>query len=303
MKTKKEEAKAAGLLTVQEANPGREPGVYVGLSMEEYHADTALGSSGVKTLINDGPLAYWHDSPLNPNRPKQEQTIAMKFGTAYHTLMLEPERFDFQVKPKVQSTKEAGMLGEGEYADLMGMREALVRNPRHAAALQGGLPEVSIFWRDHETGIMCKVRYDYFAPEWVVDLKKCRSIANKRLRYDIPEYGYDVSGAMYSVAAAVLKDMLRAGYELPKEFPANFAERFLARENQLFVFLMQQDYAPYTARALTLTPDVAAVGRDKFRRGLGIYQDYQYTLEPWPSGFEDVEDMTMDMLSNSINYF
>lgn len=300
---KKEEAQAQGLKTVQELNPGREPGVYVGLSMEEYHADTALGSSGIKKLITEGPEAYWFDSPLNPSRPQEEKTIAQKFGTAYHTLMLEPEKFDYKIKPKVNSTKEEGMLGEGEYADLMAMREALTHNPRHAASLQGGLPEVSIFWRDHETGIMCKVRYDYFAPEWVVDLKKCRSINNKRLRYDIPDYGYDVSGSMYSIAASVLKDMLRAGYQLPPEFAPDFGERFLARENQLFAFLMQQDYAPYTARMLLLTPDVSAVGRDKFRRGLEVYQDHQYTLERWPSGYEDVEDMTMDMLSDSINYF
>lgn len=279
-----------------------EPGVYLNLSMDDYHRDTAVGSSGIKKLIVD-PADYWEESALNPNREEQEDTLAKKFGTAYHTLMLEPQKFGYVVKPGVKTSKLENTLGEGEYADLKRMRDALMSRPRHAALLQGGVPEVSIFWRDHETGIMCKVRYDYFAPEWVVDLKKCRSIHNKRLRYDIPDYGYDVSGAMYSIGAAVLKDMLRSGYELPKGFPPGFAEQFLRHENQLFVFLMQQDSAPYTARALTLTPDVAAVGRDKFRRGLDVYQENMHNTGPWPTAYPDVEDMTLDMLSDSINYF
>lgn len=298
----------AAALTPEDQKPaeqrkGLEPGVYVGLTMEAYHADPALGSSGCKTLLSEGPLAYWDDSPLNPNREEGEETNAFKFGKAYHTMMLEPEKFDYEIVKGQKSTKKAGALGEGEYMDLLAMRQRLHARPKRAALLVGGIPEVSIFWRDKISGLMCKVRYDYFAPEWVVDLKTTTSVSNKRIRYDIPDYGYDVSGAMYSVGAAELKKMILDGYQMPPEFSDEFVESFLKHPNQLFVFIMQAKTRPFICRTFPISPEVASCGRDKFRRALEIYDQHKGIVGEWPEGYDEIEDLTLDMVSNSINYY
>ena len=167
--------------------------------MASYHNDPAIGSSGIKNLIVS-PEEYWWDSPLNPERGELD-TAAYRVGRAYHSMVLEPHKpFPFEVKKGCKTSKVEGMIGEGDYTMLERMRDRLQKSPKHWNALHGGVNEVSIFWRDEDSGLMCKIRPDSFAPEWVADLKTCTDVADKALRYDFPKYGYDVSGTMYSEA-------------------------------------------------------------------------------------------------------
>ena len=278
------------------------PGVYLNLPITEYHNDPALSSTGVKLLIEDAAL-YWHNSALNPKREASEETPAMKFGTAYHTYILEPQRFDYAIKPGVKSTTAAGMLGEGEYNAIITMGEAIRRNPMHNALLSNGLPEVSIFWRDEETGIMCRCRVDYFGSAAWVDLKTTTSVSGENIRYAIPDYGYEISAAMYQAGAKALKQMIADGYPLPEEFPQELAEKFMAEADQLFVFLMQEKSAPYRARGLVMTPEMSSCGYDKFRKALEVYAEHRSIEGPWPSKYPAIEDLGMELVSNKINFF
>lgn len=70
---------------------GKEPGIYFGLPEDEYHADPALSSSGIRKLLTS-PLDFWVNSPLNPGYV-DEKTEAMIVGTAFHRRLLEPARF------------------------------------------------------------------------------------------------------------------------------------------------------------------------------------------------------------------
>ena len=74
----------------------RPPGIYLGLSNEEYHADGAISSTGIKDLLKS-PYRYWYFSDMNPDPNKEERinTSSTKLGTAFHTLILEPENFDY----------------------------------------------------------------------------------------------------------------------------------------------------------------------------------------------------------------
>lgn len=62
------------------------------LSAPEYHALPALSFSGMKDLAIS-PLRYWH-LWINPQRPEREETSEMRFGTALHCAVLEPDQFD-----------------------------------------------------------------------------------------------------------------------------------------------------------------------------------------------------------------
>lgn len=280
-----------------------EPGVYLGLSNEAYHADRAVSSSSIKKLIVS-PLKYWWSSPLNPARAPEKKTTALTVGQAYHTLVLEPEKgLGLEVKKGVNSSTEEGKIGEGDYTMIQAMAKEVRATETRRKLLEGGVAEVSVFWRDKETGIMCKCRYDYFAPGWIVDLKSCSDVSDRALRYVIGDYGYDVSGAMYSIGASMLKDMLRNGYELPDGFPKGFKEEFLAEERQLFAFMVQEKEPPYMTRTKLLTGDVAGVGRDKFRKGLDVYYQHQELTGQWPTGYPELEDILLDDLAASIQYF
>lgn len=63
------------------------PGIYFGLPEDEYHAALALSATGIKALRLD-PMAWWEQSPLNPNRVNEE-TPAMKIGKAFHARIVE----------------------------------------------------------------------------------------------------------------------------------------------------------------------------------------------------------------------
>jgi hypothetical protein len=280
------------------------PGVYVGLSMEAYHADPAIGSSGCKNLIAD-PELYWENSPLNPNREEDEDTAAKLFGTAYHMLILEPEQFDkaYTIKEGVKSSKVEGMIGEGDYNKMLRMRDRLKANPQHYSLLAEGVAECSIFYRDENTGLMCKIRCDRFAPAWISDLKTADDVSDKALRFSFADYGYDISGAMYSVAAMELKKMIAAGYKMPEQFSQEFVDKFMEQQNQIFAFVYQGKKPPHTTRVWCVTQWLFDVGYDKYKRALDIYKAHENVVGAWPSRYDAIENIDESMISQSINYY
>lgn len=284
---------------------GLEPGVYVGLSMEEYHNDPAIGSSGIKAL-NISPEEYWFNSPLNPDREPYDSNAA-KVGRAYHAMVLEPEKpFPFTIK-ECKSSKIEGVMGRGDYDMLLRMYKRLLEAPKHWNALHGGVSEVTIVWRDQESGLRCKIRPDCFAPEWVSDLKTCADVSNKALRYDFPKWGYHISGGMYSIGMQNLKRMITDGYQMPPEFSAEFITRFMAREKQIFCFVLQEkdgtsQRSANTTRLWNMTPYTTEIAHEKFVKGIATYHENMHIEGRWPSGYPDVEDISEDMVSASINY-
>lgn len=255
---------------------GIPPGIYYDLSSEEYHADPALSSSGIKTLLKK-PLKYWHNSPLNANR-KQEDSQAMKVGRAFHTMLLEPEKFneEFSIKPNVQSTTTAGMVGAGDYQDMLEAVKVVRGDVTIAPLLTGGHPEVSIFWRDEETGVMCRVRFDYLPKRIGVDYKTTTDVSRESIGYAIADYRYDLSAAMY------LDGLNQAG--------------LMGDDHLGFVLLFQEKKAPYLCEAVRLSEDLLAIGRRDFRHGLDIYKQYieKYGAAKWSDNCGGVKDFGID---------
>ena len=62
------------------------------MSNAEYHALDYVSKSHLDE-VNKSPFHYW-DKYINPNRVIQEPTKQMILGSAFHTLVLEPELFD-----------------------------------------------------------------------------------------------------------------------------------------------------------------------------------------------------------------
>lgn len=67
---------------------GTEPGIYFGLSDEDYHADPALGSTDIRNLLVAPSEFHWSWAG-NPERVESEDTEALTFGRAVHKLVLE----------------------------------------------------------------------------------------------------------------------------------------------------------------------------------------------------------------------
>jgi hypothetical protein len=97
-------------------------GVFFGLPEEQYHAALALSATGIKALRVD-PMQWWSQSPLNPDR-KDEETLAMKIGKAFHARIVEG--------PEVFQRRYAAILDPAEYPDALrtvsDLTEALARH-------------------------------------------------------------------------------------------------------------------------------------------------------------------------------
>lgn len=84
------------------------PGIYFGMSNEEYQAVPALGSGGIKDLFVS-PLTYWIGSPLNPYR-EDGGSAAKDKGSAFHKRLLEGQEafaLRYAVKPDKADYPEA----------------------------------------------------------------------------------------------------------------------------------------------------------------------------------------------------
>lgn len=75
---------------------------------DEYYSAPGLSYSGMKDLAVS-PLRYWH-LHVSPDRPVQEETPAMAFGSALHCAMLQPSKFQERYTCEPDWSKVEGLL-------------------------------------------------------------------------------------------------------------------------------------------------------------------------------------------------
>lgn len=159
-------------------------GIISDMPEAEYHQAPAMSYGGLK-LMNTTPLDYfldrsepWEDSEGSP---------ALRLGKFAHLLILEPERFANEIvlvdvdrrtkagREILDDLKSRGKraISPDELESAEGMARSVASHEKAGPLLQGGEAEPSIFWRDPQTGVLCKCRPDYLRLKdgVVVDLK------------------------------------------------------------------------------------------------------------------------------------
>jgi exodeoxyribonuclease VIII len=222
-----------------------------------------------------------------------DQTAAMEFGTAFHTTILEPEKFgkEYAVMPafeghhnsnayKAQRDKwrednrGKGELTQAEYGSLGHMRISLMNHPLMSAILNSkGRNEISIVWKDTDTSELCKGRIDRLcripaaaldpnaAPGTFVvampDFKKCSKGNFYNFDKQVGDYGYHGQQAFYWDGLTTLNP---------------------APVTPLIVAVM--DEAPYDVAVYTCM-DAAEHGRRLYKRLLNQYIECR-KAKSWP---------------------
>lgn len=201
-------------------------GIYKDLSNEDYHKDPAISRSGVMDFL-ESPYKYWSNR-LTDKKPIKEETEAMAFGTAFHTLMLEPEKFvdNYIVEPERVFLKYDGKEAYEAYKklledikasnrkiisleiseQLMEMRNSLLMHAEARQLIEDATYEESYFWEDEHTGIMLKARPDIIHDNMIVDLKTCKSADTRTYQRSMVDGGYHIQGAMCLEAIRQLSD-------------------------------------------------------------------------------------------------
>lgn len=202
-------------------------GIYFRLPEDEYHADSAIGASGIVDL-NISPLAYFMNSPWNPaklaDEKDEKETAATIRGTYFHEA-LAGIRSSFVVKPAGMSfaTKEGKDFKarhEGRTfikADDAARAQTMIDAMRETGALErvggvgGGISEISVFYTD-AAGRRRKFRIDRLHDGQAYDWKTMANSMNKDLEtlvaHTVAQHRYHVKAFWYQAGLQVMKKMV-----------------------------------------------------------------------------------------------
>ncbi|WP_370309248.1 PD-(D/E)XK nuclease-like domain-containing protein [Sphingobium abikonense] len=164
-----------------------EPGAYSDIDAADYHRNPnllpgpSLSSSGAKLILNQSPFHFWHDSPLNPNRPAEDDKPHFSIGKAAHDMILLEGRWDdaYHVTPdgfnaghhkkwadavaELEAAQEAGkcILRHQDMEVVERVVAAIRRNVFAMKALTNGESEVTLAWKDAKRGVWLRARPDF----------------------------------------------------------------------------------------------------------------------------------------------
>ena len=181
------------------------------VNSEAYHQDkTAIGSTTLKTILKS-PKHF-----LASYTEVKQDTEAFRFGRMFHEALLEPHHFteNYKIEPVVDMRTKLGKETRAEFEatlkphqgritqiefDKIQAMIAAIQAHKDYKFLQGGIAECAGYYADPETGILCKVRPDYFNPEYnlLVDIKTTQDCNRESFAKDIAKFRYQFQMGMY----------------------------------------------------------------------------------------------------------
>lgn len=253
------------------------------MPINEYHSSPAISNSGLGDFARS-PFHY-HALHLNPQRPREQQTDAQRHGVLAHCAILEPDEFPkrYATGPiddrRLKAWKEweaslpTGLeaIKPSEHAFAFAQAASARAHPEIARILSVGLPEVSAFWIDAETGVQCRCR-----PDWVHPLEDGRVILA------------DVKTYASASAAEFARQVDRMAYHRQAAWYSRGYEIASGIDVAAFIFIAIEDKWPFAARPFMLDDESLQCGRDENRALLGRFAQCQRT-DTWPGYGDGVE--------------
>jgi exodeoxyribonuclease VIII len=233
------------------------------LSNEDYHASMALSSSNLKDMLIS-PYHYWYKK-----NALHKTTPALLFGTLLHTMLLEPHLFDKEYFV-MEKPKRVSKIGKALYSELdiergtriwitpedhsqaQMMIGSLMSNKMVKSMLERSEVEQSLFFKDKQTGVDCKVRADAISLKdgIVLDLKSTAISANEEdFKYTVRKYKYDLSANLYL-----------EGFES------------YCGEPLKFIWLVVEKTPPFSMGLYMMSPEVRHRGQKQCREALALFE-------------------------------
>lgn len=217
-----------------------QPGIYVGIPLEEYHGNRNLfdgpsvSKSALKHLIpahGGSPKAFWGRWGWNPNRIAPKTSDALDFGRALHALLLGDEVFDekFIVRPDTYPDSKTGaakpwhgasswckewldehshltVLSSDQIEMIRRMREDASQNHLVKLGVLSGRVERTMAYQCPETGIWVKARPDVIPTGDGVfaDLKSVASMEEDFIERQLGDAGYYLQASMLRMVCRAL---------------------------------------------------------------------------------------------------
>jgi len=243
------------------------------LTHNNYYNDTDYVSNSILNYLSNGSPQYCRWMMDNPQKP----TAAMKFGSALHMNVLQPEEFDkhYAVSPKFDKRTKQGKEAHAEFVnnnmfktvlsgkdyDLIELLTLkLMKDSDSKSLLTNGLKEHIIAWHNEEYDIKCRGMLDIYRPgcQIIVDLKTTQDSSYNAFASSVRKFKYYKQAAFYM-------DAVRA---------------------QEFYIVAIEKNPPFSLNIIQLGDDLLDKGREMYSRDLEIYK-YCLDNDYWPSqGFD-----------------
>lgn len=242
---------------------------------EEYIAHKAVSRSGLTELLRS-PQHYWWK--YLSGQAEREDTTALRLGTAFHTLLLQPSLFSevamvWSGKPR--NTKEGKdeyaaaeaqsngklLIKQADFEHLQAMARSILAQPAAKKIIDAsGKIEASFFYTDMNTGVEAKARPDFWREDGiVVDLKTTNDASEAQFQRSIVDYGYDIQAFMQMEAI----------------------ERVTGTRPQSFVFICVEKDPPYAVAFYTASPDLLRCGEYRYHNLMSKYAQCMKSGQ-WP---------------------
>lgn len=105
----------------------------------------------------------------------------------------------------VKNEVTVDVISQDDYVRLAGCMSSIKKHAWGSRFFDGkGTPQLTIVWRDRNSGLLCKMRIDYYTHDSVIlDLKKTRSASPALFSKSIYNYGYYRQGGIYTTGALI----------------------------------------------------------------------------------------------------
>lgn len=285
------------------------PGFYSGVPMKVYHSGElcrgphggtpTLTSSLLRKIFTESEAHFYDNWVLNPNRNPDAEKVSdgMILGRATHHLMLGQEHFarEFIVTPsetpdakgvmqpwtlrfdsakkwmKERAAEGRTVLSPEQVDKIQGMADRMKKEPLVRAGAMSGLPEITMAWRDKQTGIWMLSRPDVI-PTHSGDFTDLKTIGKGIVSYGdlvrtIAEHGYHQQAALCA-----------------EGFEAVTGERL-----KMFNFYFIETSRPYCARMVALKDSALLLGMRQNRNAINRFVRAMNTgYWPGPGGLQEV---------------
>jgi len=259
-------------------------GIYPDMPDEEYFSIEAASKSALKDF-EQSPMHYrWNRDHQGAN------TAAMQFGTAFHTMVLEPHLFSSTVaivesvprknsKARAEFDEEHGdkiILNEKDGERLSAMHANLMSTKTGVELFDGdGMNEVAILFCDPYTGLRCKAKLDritwYKGQPVIIDLKSARAAG-------VADFQRADSNLFYHAQAAFYQHALQCASPID--------------EVRHFIFAAVESEAPHGVAFYQ--PDIVAIdeGRCLYEKWLALFE-YHKRLDLWPGYPDEIQPLEL----------
>ena len=199
---------------------------------------------------------------------QQHETPAMRFGTAVHCAVLEPEKFEQEYKTLevrrgtkaykelIETYPDATFLSVSEYNEIQKIKEAIQAHPVASNILKD-----CIAFEKELTGSISGTPFrgfaDGYSANYVVDLKTCQKGAPKDFTNDSYRQKYHMQGYIYT----------------------QLLSQLLNKEVKEHWIIAVEKTAPYVVTCYRLTPDILERGKEELTKLLKQFNQWNGKAE------------------------